>query len=196
MSQCFNKRQRNNNNAKRSTRFVLSVGRLVLWYPEGKQSHRQLFSESCTPISPFLLNNKLHRHRSLTIASRIVNFTFSALCNIFAYSCLKLKPVHNITWVRSIGKSGLRFETPDFGFAIEREIQKQILTLRYLFLGFFSFLFFKGFEKLFFKNSGLARARVISKKKTTVHENTFAFLFRISQSNGKIAVHQIRIWIS
>ena len=54
--------------------------------------------------------------------------------------------------VRSIGKSGFRFQNPDFGFAIEREIRKRISTLRYL---FFDFHFYrsigkseKGFEKL------------------------------------------------
>ena len=27
---------------------------------------------------------------------RIVNFTFSSLCDIFAYSCFKLKPINNL----------------------------------------------------------------------------------------------------
>ena len=52
----------------------------------------------------------------------------------------------------SIGKSGFRFENPDFGFAIERDIRKRISTLKYLFL---DFPFYgsigkseKGFEKL------------------------------------------------
>ena len=38
--------------------------------------------------------------------------------------------------VESIGKSGLRFENPDFGFEIEREIRKRISRLGYLFLDF------------------------------------------------------------
>ena len=38
--------------------------------------------------------------------------------------------------VRSIGKSGFRFSNPDFGFAIEREIRKQISVISYLFLDF------------------------------------------------------------
>ena len=54
--------------------------------------------------------------------------------------------------VRSIGKSGFRFENPDFGFAIERKTRKRILTLRYLFLDFHFYCSIgkseKGFEKL------------------------------------------------
>ena len=80
--------------------------------------------------------------------------------------------------VCSIGKSGFRFSNPDFGFAIECEIRKQILTLRYLFLVFFLLPFDweirKRIWKSVLKNSGLACARILSKKKTTVHENSFA----------------------
>ena len=80
-------------------------------------------------------------------------------------------------------------------------IRKRISTLRYLFLDSFSLRFFWGksekrFEKVL-KNSGLVRARIISKKKTTVHENSFAnpFLdFPIERLKGKI--HEIWIWIS
>ena len=38
----------------------------------------------------------------------------------------------------------------------------------------FSFLSFEKDLKTVLKNSGLARARILSKKKTTVHENSFA----------------------
>ena len=55
--------------------------------------------------------------------------------------------------MRSIGKSGFRFYNPDFGFPIEREIQKRISTPKYL---FWDFPFYrsigkseKGFEKLY-----------------------------------------------
>ena len=62
--------------------------------------------------------------------------------------------------------------------------------LRQLLLG--SFRFFgkseKGFEKQFLKAAVLARARVISKKKTNP--------FLDFQSNGKKEIHEIRIWIS
>ena len=51
-----------------------------------------------------------------------------------------------------IRKSGFRFKNPDFGFAIEREIRKQISTLRYLFLDFHLYrsigISEKGLEKL------------------------------------------------
>ena len=57
-------------------------------------------------ISPFLINKKLFTdtdsERALVIAfdHRFQNclFTFSAfsLCDIFAYSCLKLKPIHKL----------------------------------------------------------------------------------------------------
>ena len=55
-----------------------------------------------------------------------------------------------------------------------------------------SFRFFgkseKGLEKQFLKAAVLARARVISKKKTNP--------FLDFQSNGKKEIHEIRIWIS
>ena len=73
--------------------------------------------------------------------------------------------------MRSIEKSGY----PDFGFAIEREIRKRISMLIYLFLDSDFYCSIgksaKGFEKL---NSGLVRARITSKNKTAVHENSFA----------------------
>ena len=74
--------------------------------------------------------------------------------------------------VRLIGKSGFRFWNPDFGFAIEREIRKRILTLR------------------------TAVLHAINKKNTAVHENSFANPFSDFPSNGKKEIHEIRIWIS
>ena len=69
--------------------------------------------------------------------------------------------------MRSIGKPGFRFLNPDFGFSIERE-----------FLSVFGFSFlpfdWEIRKRMSLKNSGLARARIISTKKTTVHENSFA----------------------
>ena len=73
---------------------------------------------------------------------------------------------------------------------------KLISTLRYLFL-YFHFNHsignpIKDLKNCPYNNSGLARARVISKEKTAVLQ----ILFRISQSNGKKEIHEIWIWIS
>ena len=99
--------------------------------------------------------------------SRIL--TVQALC-VFSCPCSDFVLLR----VRSIGKSGFRFQNPDFGFATEREIRKWISTLRYLFLDFHFYSSIgkseKGFEKLSCKS-----------------------FFQISQSNGK---REIRIWIS
>ena len=38
--------------------------------------------------------------------------------------------------VRSIGKSGIRFENSDFGFAIECKIRNRMSSLRYMLLDF------------------------------------------------------------
>ena len=46
------------------------------------------------------------------------------------------------------------------------------------------------------KNSGLARARIISEKRPLLTRTVLQILFRISQSNGKEEIHEIRIWIS
>ena len=86
--------------------------------------------------------------------------------------------------VCSIGKSGFRFWNPDFEFAIEREIHKRISTLRNLFLDFLFTVRLanpkRDLKLTVPKNSGLARALTISKKKTAVYENSFAnrFSFR------------------
>ena len=82
-----------------------------------------------------------------------------------------------------------------FFFAIERKIRKRISTLRY----FLGFPFYRSIGpkkdlKTVLKNSRLARARIIRKKKTAIHENSF--VFRISQSNGKNEISEMWIWIS
>ena len=53
----------------------------------------------------------------------------------------------------------------------------------------------KGFETQFLRTAVLHAHAYISKKKTTVHEKSLQILFRISQSNGKKQIHEIRIWI-
>ena len=65
------------------------------------------------------------------------------------------------------------FLNPHFGFAIDCKIRKRISTLRCLFLDFL-WEIWKRIWKTVLKNSGLARARIISKKKTAVHKNNFA----------------------
>ena len=46
------------------------------------------------------------------------------------------------------------------------------------------------------KNSGLARARILAKRRLLFTRIVLQILFRISQSNGKKEIHEIRIWIS
>ena len=101
--------------------------------------------------------------------------------------------------VRSIRKSGFRFYNPDFGLAIEREIHKRISTLRHLFLDFL-FTVRLGNPKRDLKltvleNSGLARARIISKERPLLTRTVLQILTRITQSNGKEEIHEIPIWI-
>ena len=91
--------------------------------------------------------------------------------------------------------SNFKIRTSDL-IAIEREIRKRISTLTYPFL-YFHFTVRKRIWKTVLKNRGLARTCIISgKKKTTVYENSFAILFPISQSNCKMEIQKIRIWIS
>ena len=76
--------------------------------------------------------------------------------------------------MRSIGKSGIRFENSDFGFAIERKIRKRISSLTCMLLDFLLTVRLgnpKKDWKTALKNSGISRARIISKKKTAVHES-------------------------
>ena len=109
--------------------------------------------------------------------------------NVLITYCLSFQVFRgSIFWVRSIGKSGFIFWNSDFGFAIERAIRKWISTLRYLFLDFH-------FWKTVLKNSRLPGARIFSKTNNTVHENSFANPFSVSQSNRKKEIHEIRIWI-
>ena len=102
--------------------------------------------------------------------------------------------------VRSIGKSGFRFKNPDFGFAIEREIRKRISTLRYLFLDFHLYRSIgkseKGFEKLSLRTAVLHAHTYLAKRRPLFTRIVLQILFRISQSNGKKEIHEIRIWIS
>ena len=101
--------------------------------------------------------------------------------------------------MRSIGKSGFRFSNPDFGFAIEREIRKQISTLRYLFLDFHFYRSIgkseKGFEKLSLRTAVLHAHAYLAKRRPLFTRIVLQILFRISQSNGKKEIHEIRNWI-
>ena len=103
--------------------------------------------------------------------------------------------------VRSIGKSGFRFQNLDFGFPIEREIRKRISTLTNLFLDFHFCRSIgkseKGFEKLSLRKAVLQRTHNEQKKKRPLFSRTvLQIFFRISQSKGKQEIHEIRIWIS
>ena len=93
-------------------------------------------------------------------------------CVSFAWEIVRDSPMVNFGCVR-LGNPDLDFQNLDFGFPIEREIRKRISTLRYLFLHFHFYRSIgksaKGFEKLFLRTAGLARGRLISKKKTAVH---------------------------
>ena len=102
--------------------------------------------------------------------------------------------------VRLIGKSEFRFWNPDFGFAIEREIQKRISTLRYLFLDFHFYHSIgkskKGFEKLSLRAAVLHAHAYLAKRRPLFMRIVLQNLFKIVQSNGKKEIHEIRIWIS
>ena len=102
--------------------------------------------------------------------------------------------------VRSIGKSGFRFQNPDFGFAIEREIRKRISTLRYLFLDFHFNRSIgkseKGFEELSLRTAVLHAHAYLAKRRPLFTRIVSQILFRISQSKSKKEIHEIRIWIS
>ena len=99
-----------------------------------------------------------------------------------------------------LGNPDLDFENPDFGFAIEREIRKRISTLRYLFLDFHFYRSIgkseKGFEKLSLRTAVLHAHAYLAKRRPLFTRVVLQILFRISQSNGKKEIHEIRIWIS
>ena len=99
-----------------------------------------------------------------------------------------------------LGNLDLDFENPDFGFAIEREIRKRISTLRYLFLDFHFYRSIgkseKGFEKLCLRAAVLHAHAYLAKRRPLFTRIVLQILFRISQSNGKKEIHEIRIWIS
>ena len=78
----------------------------------------------------------------------------------------------------SVGKSGFRFSKSGFRISNRTRNPKTDFNAEISVFGF-SFLPFdweirKRIWKTVRKNSGLARARILSKKKTAVHENSFA----------------------
>ena len=99
-----------------------------------------------------------------------------------------------------LGNLDLDFENPDYGFAIEREIRKRISTLRYLFLDLHFYRSIgkseKGFEKLSLRTAVLHAHAYLAKRRPLFTRIVLQILFRISQSNGKKEIHEIRIWIS
>ena len=108
--------------------------------------------------------------------------------NFHIYGCVRL------------GNLDLDFENPDFGSAIEREIRKRISTLRYLFLDFHFYRSIgkskKGFEKLSLRIAVFHAHAYLAKRRPLFTRIVLQILFRISQSNGKKEIHEIRIWIS
>ena len=78
--------------------------------------------------------------------------------------------------------------------------EKQILTLRYLFLDFHFYHSIgkseKGFEKLSLRTAVLHAHAYLAKRRPLFTRIVLQILFRISQSNGKKEIHEIRIWIS
>ena len=82
--------------------------------------------------------------------------------------------------MRSINKSGFRISDLQSIAKSETDLIAEISVLRF---HFFRSLFLgggvgrksdKGIDKKFLTNSRLTHARIISKKKTSVHENSFA----------------------
>ena len=80
------------------------------------------------------------------------------------------------------------------------EIRKRISTLRYLFLDFHFHHSIgkseKGFEKLSLRTVVLHAHAYLAKRRPLFTRIVLQILFRISQSNGKKEIHEIRIWIS
>ena len=83
---------------------------------------------------------------------------------------------------------------------MEREIRKRISTLRFLCLDFHFYRSIgksaKGFEKLFLRTAVLHAHAYLAKRRPLFTRTVLQILFRISQSNGKKEIHEIRIWIS
>ena len=82
--------------------------------------------------------------------------------------------------MRSINKTGFRISDLQSIASSETDLIAEISFLRF---HFFRFFFWgggggrksdKGIDKQFLTNSRLTHARIISKKKTSVHENSFA----------------------
>ena len=80
------------------------------------------------------------------------------------------------------------------------KIWKRISTLRYLFLDFHFHRSIgkseKGFEKLSLRTAVLHAHAYLAKRRRLFTRIVLQILFRISQSNGKKEIHEIRIWIS
>ena len=83
--------------------------------------------------------------------------------------------------MRSINKTGFRISDLQSITKSETDLIAEISVLRFHFFRGFFFLgggvgrkSDKGIDKQFLTNSRLTHARIISKKKTSVHENSFA----------------------
>ena len=129
---------------------------------------------------------------------------FNAEISFFGFSFLPFDwEIRKRIWKTVLKNSGLaraRIISKKKTSVHENSFSKTDFNAEISFFGF-SFLPFdweirKRIWKTVLKNSGLARARIISKKKTAVHANSFANPFWISQSNGKKEIQKIRIWIS
>ena len=113
-----------------------------------------------------------------------------------------------------LGNPDLDFQNQNLDFPVEREIRIRIspprnpssrwISIKKSKSGFFGFSFLsfdweirKRICKTVLRNSGLACTRIISKKKTAVHENSFAnSFFGFPNRTTKRKIQKIRIWIS
>ena len=84
--------------------------------------------------------------------------------------------------------------------AIEREIRKRISRLKYLFLDFHFYHSIgkseKGFEKLSLRTAVFHAHAYLAKRRPLFTRIVLRILFRISESNGKKEIHEIRISVS
>ena len=107
----------------------------------------------------------------------------------------------------------VRFGNPDFGFCnrtrnpkTDFTFEKSVLRVNFIKKsksGFHGFPFYrligksvKGFAKLFSWTTVLFLLIMRTRARTLFLRAVFRILFRISQSNGKKEIHEIRIWIS
>ena len=107
---------------------------------------------------------------------------------------------HSLLMVRSIGKSGFRFKIRISDLQSNGKSENGFQRWD---ICFWIFIFTVRLEirkriwKTVLKNSSLASARIISKKRRPLFTRTvLQSLFRFFQSNGKKEIHEIRIWIS